>query len=118
MSMRFGILGAARIARNSFVPGVRGSQQAQLSAGASRDPERARAFAQESGIPHTYASYSELLQDPDIDAVYNALPNSLHVEWTWPRPAPESTCFARSRWLPALPKRSEHVPPARPPVCC
>jgi predicted dehydrogenase len=82
MTMRFGILGAARIARNSFVPGLRGSRQAQVRAVASRDFERARAFAQELGIPHAYNSYSELLQDPEVDAVYNALPNSLHVEWT------------------------------------
>jgi predicted dehydrogenase len=82
MAMRFGILGAARIARNSFVPGVRGSRQAQVSAVASRDLERARAFAGDLDIPRAYGSYSELLQDPDIDAVYNALPNSVHVEWT------------------------------------
>jgi predicted dehydrogenase len=80
--MRFGILGAARIARNSFVPGVRGSRQAQIAGVASRDPERARAFARELDIPRTYSSYAELLQDPDVDAVYNALPNNLHVEWT------------------------------------
>ena len=82
MTIRFGILGAARIARNSFVPGVRGSSQAQLRAVASRDLERARAFANELEIPRAYGSYAELLEDPHIDAVYNALPNSLHVEWT------------------------------------
>src|SRR5262249_22126353 len=49
---------------------------------ASRDPERARAFAQDLGIPRAHNSYAELLQDPDVDAIYNALPNSLHVEWT------------------------------------
>ena len=82
MRMRFGVLGAARIARNSFVPGVRGSSQAQLHAVASRDLDRARAFASELEIPRAYGSYAELLGDPDVDAVYIALPNSLHVEWT------------------------------------
>jgi D-xylose 1-dehydrogenase (NADP+, D-xylono-1,5-lactone-forming) len=82
MRMRFGILGAARIARNSFVPGVRGSSQAQLHAVASRDLERARAFATEFEIPRAYGSYTELLADQDVDAVYIAVPNNLHVEWT------------------------------------
>src|SRR5690349_3229043 len=82
MRMRFGVLGAARIARNSFVPGVRGSDQAQLYAIASRDLERAQACATEFEIPRAYGSYAQLLADPDVDAVYIALPNSLHVEWT------------------------------------
>jgi D-xylose 1-dehydrogenase (NADP+, D-xylono-1,5-lactone-forming) len=82
MKLRFGILGAARIARNSFVPGVRGSSQAQLHAVASRDGDRARAFAKELEIPRAHNSYAELLADPEIDAVYIALPNNLHVEWT------------------------------------
>jgi predicted dehydrogenase len=80
--MRFGVLGAARIARNSFVPGVRRSSQAQLYAVASRDLDRARAFARELEIPRAHNTYGELLQDPHIDAVYIALPNNLHVEWT------------------------------------
>jgi predicted dehydrogenase len=82
MTMRFGVLGAARIARNSFVPGVRGSSQAQLYAVASRDVERAQAFAHELEIPRAHNSYAELLEDPAVDAVYIALPNNLHVEWT------------------------------------
>jgi len=82
MKMRFGVLGAARIARNSFVPGVRGSTQAQLHAVASRDLERARSFATEFDMPRAYGSYAELLADADVDAVYIALPNSFHVEWT------------------------------------
>jgi predicted dehydrogenase len=82
MTLRFGILGAARIARNSFVPGARGSSQAELYAVASRDVDRARVFANELEIPRVHNSYAELLDDPAVDAVYIALPNNLHVEWT------------------------------------
>lgn len=78
--VRFGILGAANIARK-FTSGVAGSALLQVEAVASRDAAKAAAFAAECGIPRTHASYEALLADPAIEAVYIPLPNSLHAEW-------------------------------------
>jgi predicted dehydrogenase len=80
--LRLGILGTARIARNLFIPGVRASQLAEVTAVGSRDEQRARAFAAELDIPRAHGSYAALLRDPDVDAVYIGLPNSLHAEMT------------------------------------
>jgi D-xylose 1-dehydrogenase (NADP+, D-xylono-1,5-lactone-forming) len=79
--LRIGILGAARIAR-AFVQGVRPSKQVTVSAVASRDLAKARAFAQELAIARYFGSYEALLADRDIDAVYVPLPNSLHAAWS------------------------------------
>jgi xylose dehydrogenase (NAD/NADP) len=80
--LRFGILGAARIAHNQFLPGVLASHRATVAAIASRDRERAAAVAADFNIPRVHTSYQELLEDPNVDAVYVPLPNSLHEEWT------------------------------------
>jgi len=61
---------------------AKASAEAEVSAVAARDPERARAFAAKHGIAKTYGDYAELLADPSIDAVYNPLPNGLHGRWT------------------------------------
>lgn len=79
--LRIGILGTARIAR-SFVQGIRTSRDVVATAIASRDFDRARAFAADFGIERTHDSYEKLLADPSVDAVYNPLPNSLHAEWS------------------------------------
>ncbi len=79
--LRWGILGAARISR-ALIPPIQSSSRHQLLAVASRDLERARQHASEWRIPRAYGSYEELLADPEIDAVYNPLPNHLHAEWT------------------------------------
>lgn len=79
--MKFGILGTANIARTAFVPGVQASDH-EVHAVASRDPDRAATFADDVGAPVTYGSYEELLDDPDIDAVYVPLPNGMHAPWT------------------------------------
>ncbi|HXC07572.1 MAG TPA: Gfo/Idh/MocA family oxidoreductase [Steroidobacteraceae bacterium] len=79
--LRFGILGTARIAR-SFVLGVSPSRRVIVSAVASRNADTARAFAKELEIARHFGSYEALLADPDIDAVYVPLPNSLHAEWS------------------------------------
>jgi D-xylose 1-dehydrogenase (NADP+, D-xylono-1,5-lactone-forming) len=81
MSVRFGILSTARINR-LVLPGARASDRVEIAAVASRDRARAEAYAREHGIPRAYGSYEELLADPDLDAIYNPLPNSLHVEWS------------------------------------
>ncbi len=80
--VRWGILGAANIALKKVIPGMRGSALAQVAAIASRDIAKARAAANDLGIPRAYGSYQELIDDPDIDAIYNPLPNHLHVPWS------------------------------------
>jgi predicted dehydrogenase len=80
--LRFGILGAARIAPMALVRPARETPGATVAAVAARDPARARGFAAKHGIPRVHDSYDALLGDPEIDAVYNPLPNGLHCEWT------------------------------------
>ncbi|MEZ5838737.1 MAG: Gfo/Idh/MocA family oxidoreductase [Geminicoccaceae bacterium] len=80
--LRFGILSTARIGWDKVVPPMMKGRRTEVTAVASRDIERARKMAGELGIAKTYGSYEELLADPDIDAIYNPLPNHLHVPWT------------------------------------
>ncbi len=80
--VRWGILGTAKIALEKVIPAMRGSTLAQVVAIASRDISKARAAASRSGIPRGYGSYQELIDDPDIEAIYNPLPNHLHVPWS------------------------------------
>jgi predicted dehydrogenase len=79
--LRIGILGAAKIARG-FVAGVSSSTRVTVAAVASRDDDKARAFAREFSIGRHFGSYEGLLADREIDAVYIPLPNSLHAEWS------------------------------------
>jgi predicted dehydrogenase len=79
--LRWGILSTAKI-NNSLLGPIAGSPRSELAAVASRDAAKARAYAQEKGIPKSYGSYEALLADPEIDVVYISLPNSLHCEWT------------------------------------
>jgi predicted dehydrogenase len=76
------VLGTAKIARDAVSPGIRSARNGELVAVASRDEERARAFAESEGIPAWHAGYPALLDDPGVDAVYVPLPNSEHREWT------------------------------------
>jgi len=76
-----GILSTANIAR-SFVAGVAPSKTVSVTAVASRSLSKATGFGADTGVPRVYGSYEELLADPDIDAIYNPLPNSLHAEWS------------------------------------
>ncbi len=78
---RWGLLGTARINR-SIIPPLRESSRHALVAVASRDQERGEAYAREWGIPRTHRSYETLIDDPEIDAIYNPLPNALHAAWT------------------------------------
>ena len=79
--MRFGIIGTAGIARSALIPAIERTDHT-VAAVASREESRARAVAEEFDIPRAYGSYEALLDDPDVDAVYNPLPNGLHAEWT------------------------------------
>jgi len=80
--IRWGILGVARIATNKVVPAMQKSELLEVAAIGSRSLDKARAAAEALGIPRAYGSYEELVADPDIDAVYNPLPNHLHVPWS------------------------------------
>lgn len=82
MTLRIGILGAARIAPQALVRPARDVARAEVVAVAARDRTRAARFADEHGIPRVLGSYDELIADPDIDAVYNPLPNALHARWS------------------------------------
>ncbi|MEP7381880.1 MAG: Gfo/Idh/MocA family oxidoreductase [Gemmatimonadota bacterium] len=78
----WGVLSTANIGRVAVNPAIMASRNGRLLAVASRDDTRARTFAEAHGIPRAYASYEGLLADPEVDAVYIPLPNSLHREWT------------------------------------
>jgi predicted dehydrogenase len=80
--IRIGILGAAAIVPAALTNPARGIHEAQILAIASRDPKRAYAMAKKYGIPRVHQTYSAMLADQDIDAIYNPLPNSLHAQWT------------------------------------
>ena len=80
--IRIGILGAAAIVPAALTNPARGVHEAQILAIAARDPKRAYTLAKKHGISRVHQTYSALLHDQDIDAIYNPLPNSLHAEWT------------------------------------
>jgi predicted dehydrogenase len=80
--VRWGVLGVASIAMRRVVPGMRDCKLAEVTAIASRDLARAQEAARTLGLPKAHGSYEDMLRDPDIDVIYNPLPNHLHVEWT------------------------------------
>jgi predicted dehydrogenase len=80
--LRIGILGAARIAPLALVNPAKENSDVVVAAVAARDMSRAREFAAKHGIARTHDSYDALIADPDLDAVYNPLPNGLHGRWT------------------------------------
>jgi predicted dehydrogenase len=80
--IRWGVLSTAAIGLKKVIPGMRGCQFASIDAIASRDLAKAQQAAATSGIAKAYGSYEDLLTDPDIDAIYNPLPNNMHIEWT------------------------------------
>lgn len=79
--VRWGVLGAARIASGATIPGMVSSPWCKPQAIGARDAQRARDLAARFGIPSAYGSYEEVLDDPAVEAVYIAPPNHLHVEW-------------------------------------
>src|ERR1700738_1998395 len=78
----WGVLGVANIAVKKVLPAMQQGEWCQIAAIASRDLKRAEQAAKELGIPKAFGSYEELLADPEIEAVYNPLPNHLHLPWT------------------------------------
>jgi predicted dehydrogenase len=82
VTLRIGILGAARVATYAMIAAAKEIEGVVVQAVATRDPERARAYAAEHGIPTTYANYQALIEASDVDAVYVALPPNLHAPWS------------------------------------
>ncbi|MGA3344050.1 MAG: Gfo/Idh/MocA family oxidoreductase [Terracidiphilus sp.] len=80
--LRWGVLSTANIALNKVIPAMQQGQHTSVVSIASRDLARAREAAAALDIPKAYGSYEELLADPNIDAIYNPLPNQLHIPWT------------------------------------
>src|SRR5262245_15238536 len=81
-SIRIGVLGAAAIVPDALTRPAHAVPEAQIVAIAARDPKRAEVIARKHHIPRVHQTYGDLLADPEIDAIYNPLPNSLHAEWT------------------------------------
>lgn len=80
--LRLGVLGAASIAPTAIIAPARATGETTVSAVAARSADRARGFAAKHGIPRVHEAYEALLADPEIDAIYNPLPNGLHGHWT------------------------------------
>ncbi len=80
--IRIGVIGAAAIVPAALTNPARNVPEVQVGAIAARDPKRAEKFARRHRIPRVHQTYDDLLADPEIDAIYNPLPNSLHAEWT------------------------------------
>jgi predicted dehydrogenase len=80
--VRWGVLSTADIGLTKVLPAMQKGQYCELVAISSRSLERAQAAARQLGIAKAYGSYDELLADPEIEAIYNPLPNQLHVEWS------------------------------------
>ncbi|MGB7137211.1 MAG: Gfo/Idh/MocA family oxidoreductase [Acidobacteriaceae bacterium] len=80
--LRWGVLSTAAIGLRKVIPAMQRGELTTVTAIASRDAGKAQAAAAPLGIPKAYGSYEELLADPEIDAIYNPLPNHLHVPWT------------------------------------
>lgn len=80
--VRWGVLGAARIAVRKVIPAMQNGEWSAVVAIASRDRRKAEETARSLGIAKAYGSYDELLSDADVEAVYNPLPNHLHVPWS------------------------------------
>ena len=80
--VKWGVLGVASIATRKVIPGMKNGEWSEVAAIASRDLKKAETAAKEMGIAKAYGSYEELLADREIEAIYNPLPNHLHVPWS------------------------------------
>ena len=80
--VRWGVLSTAKIGTEKVIPAMQRGERSEVVAIASRDGERAREAAAALGIPAAHGSYDALLEDPSVDAIYNPLPNHLHVDWS------------------------------------
>lgn len=82
MKLRWGVLSTSKFAAEKVIPAMQRGQHTAVVAIASRSHDAATAAAQRLGIPRVHGSYEALLADPEVDAVYNPLPNHMHVPWS------------------------------------
>src|ERR1700720_745067 len=80
--IRWGVLGVAKIAVQKVIPAMQRGEFSEIRGIASRSLEKAQEAAGQLGIAKAYGSYETMLADPEIDAIYNPLPNHLHVPWS------------------------------------
>ncbi len=80
--VKWGILSTAKIGVEKVIPAMQKGDFSEVVAISSRDAEKARSTADRLGIPRAFGSYDELLGDPEVEAIYNPLPNHLHVPWS------------------------------------
>jgi len=80
--IRWGVLSTAKIGTDKVLPAMQQGELCEITAISSRDLDRAKDAAEPLGIPKAYGSYEDVLADPDVDAIYNPLPNHMHVEWS------------------------------------
>jgi len=80
--VKWGVLGAASIATRKVIPGMQAGEFSEIAGIASRDLKKAQDAATQLGIARAYGSYEDMLADPEIEAIYNPLPNHLHVPWS------------------------------------
>ncbi len=81
MKVKWGILGTANIARWGMIPGMKKADNCELYAIAGRRLEKANKYKEDYGFEKAYGSYDELLDDPEVQAVYIPLPNDIHIKW-------------------------------------
>ena len=81
MSVKWGVLGTANIAKGCTIPGMKMASNCELYAIAGRNEAKVQSYQEEFGFAKAYVGYEKLLEDPDVQAVYIPLPNNLHKEW-------------------------------------
>ena len=81
MSVEWGVLGTANIAKGCTIPGMKLASNCELYAIAGRNEEKVKSYKDEFGFTKAYVGYDNLLEDPEVQAVYIPLPNNLHKEW-------------------------------------
>ncbi|MCR5584238.1 MAG: Gfo/Idh/MocA family oxidoreductase, partial [Lachnospiraceae bacterium] len=82
MSIKWGVLGTAGIAKWATIPGMQKAKDCELYAVAGRSEEKAKDYKEKFGFEKYYVGYEALLEDPEVQAIYIPLPNHLHCEWT------------------------------------
>jgi predicted dehydrogenase len=80
--VKWGVLGTASIAVRKVIPAMQSGEWCEIAVIASRDKRKAEETARALGIAKAYGSYEELLSDPEVEAIYNPLPNHLHMPWS------------------------------------
>jgi len=80
--IKWGILSTAKIGLKQVIPAMQAGEFTEVGAIASRSPEKAEVAADSLGIDKAYGSYEELIKDPEVDCIYNPLPNNMHLEWS------------------------------------